>query len=133
MSFNRYENDPRYQMDTSSLRRQPRSPADLLAERAAKKKQQDMAMWGNVAQVGLPIAGMAIGGALGAMGGPGGVAAGAATGGGLGQTAGQAVGQGFANAGEQALDPIREQEMKRQEQEMRRQAMMQAIMQMPRR
>jgi hypothetical protein len=123
VSTNRYANDPRFKTDLSSMRK---TPEELLAEREARKRQQQQSMLGSVAQVALPVAGAIGGGVLGSLGGPGGTMAGATLGGQIGQAAGSAANQGMQNAGEAQLDPEREREMKKM-------ALMQAIMSMPRR
>lgn len=83
----------------------------------AENQQKFDQFLGSMATVGLPIAGAAIGGAVGGV-------PGATVGGNIGNAAGQAAGQAMFNQGEQETDDLRKRELERQ-------ALLQAIMGLP--
>lgn len=95
---NRYSGQ--FNVDMSGMRQDPQD----LARR--QKKQKSMQQLATLAAMGLPIAGMAVGGLVG---GP----VGAGIGGGIGQAAGQAASGYFANQGEAEMDPVRRKQMEK--------------------
>jgi hypothetical protein len=129
--MNRFANNPRYRLN--NIPNTAETPEDRMAQKLAEKKMREQQMFGGIASVGLPILGAAAGGLIGGLttlpAGGAGAIPGMEAGGKLGQAGGEAAGQYFYNQGEQAMDPVRQREMERMA---KKQALMQAIMSMPR-